>query len=125
VRTVSASLPVATIVTHTYSWAALALILAAIVARQSPPSLSNTQAWSGIFAMALVSQLFGHTGMNAALKWFSPNAVGFSTVIEPVIGAVLAWVFLGESLSAKGIVGAVIALGSIAIVLREERSEAA
>jgi drug/metabolite transporter (DMT)-like permease len=122
VRTVRNDENVQTIVTHTYSWAAVILIAAAVVAHQPLPPLANTTSWSGIVAMALVSQLLGHTGMNAALKWFSPNAVAYSTVVEPVIGAALAYVVFHESLTPIAIAGAALALGSIVLVLREERT---
>ena len=60
------------------------------------------RAWGGILAMALVSQLLGHTGMNAALRWFSPSAVSFSTLLEPVIAACWRSLLFGETLSAAG-----------------------
>jgi drug/metabolite transporter (DMT)-like permease len=125
IRTVSARIDVRTIVTHTYTSAAVFLIAAAIAAQQPPPTLANASAWDGIFAMALISQLLGHTGMNAALRWFSPNAVGFSTVIEPVIGALLAFIVFHETLTPIAIAGAILALGSIAVVLHEERIQPA
>lgn len=121
VRTVRERIELRTIVTHTYTWAALALAGAALVAHQSPPALSNGPAWGGIIAMALVSQLLGHTGMNAALKWFSPNAVAYSTVIEPIIGALLALALFHETLAPLALLGAVIVLGSIIMVLHEEQ----
>lgn len=121
VRNVRMSIDLQTIVTHTYTSAAVVLIVAAFAARQPPPALANGAAWAGVLAMALVSQLLGHTGMNAALRWFSPNAVGYSTVIEPVIGTLLAFIVFHESLTPIAIAGAIVALGSIAVVLREER----
>lgn len=117
VRDVRAALSTRAIVTTTYTTAAIVLVVAALVAHQPPPALSSYGAWGGILAMALISQLLGHTGMNAALRWFSPTAVSFSTLLEPVIAAALALVLFGETLSGAAIAGALLLLGSIGAIL--------
>lgn len=109
-----------TIVTQTYSYAALFLIFAAALARQAPPALSDGKAWFGILAMALISQLVGHTALNAALRWFSAHAVAMSTLLEPVVAAVLALLIFGESLSVLALAGAVLVFVAVAVFLREE-----
>jgi drug/metabolite transporter (DMT)-like permease len=120
VRGVRESLDTRTIVTHTYTWAALALVVASAGAHQAPPQLDNVTAWSGILGMALISQLLGHTAMNASLRWFTPSAVSFSTLLEPAIAAVLALFIFGESIAPAAIAGAAILLASLGVVLREE-----
>jgi drug/metabolite transporter (DMT)-like permease len=120
VREVRADLGTRTIVTHTYGWAAVVLIVVAAAFRQPLPPLADATAWSGIAAMALVSQLLGHTAMNASLRWFTPSAVAFSTLLEPVVAAALALVIFGEGVAPIAIAGAVVLLVSIAVVLREE-----
>ena len=121
VREVRDALDTRAIVTRTYSWAAVALVIAAAIAHQPPPPLHATLAWSGILAMALISQLLGHTALNAALRWFSPSAIAFATLLEPVIAAVLALVLFAEAVAPLSIVGGVILLASIGVVLREDR----
>jgi drug/metabolite transporter (DMT)-like permease len=110
------------IVTQTYTWAAVTLILASAVAHQPPPPLANTSAWLGILAMALISQLLGHTAINASLKWFTPSAISFATLLEPLIAATLATIIFHEAVPPLALLGALILLVSIAIVLREEQS---
>ncbi len=117
VREVRADLSTRAIVTTTYTGAAVVLVVLALVAHQPPPPLHAYAAWGGILAMALISQLLGHTGMNAALRWFSPTAVSFSTLLEPVFAAALALVLFGETLSGLAVAGAVLLLGSIGTVL--------
>ncbi|MEO6913688.1 MAG: DMT family transporter [Candidatus Baltobacteraceae bacterium] len=112
------------IVTRTYSWAALVLLAAALFAHQSPPPLHDSIAWGGILAMAIISQLIGHTALNASLRWFSPNAISFATVLEPVIAGILALIIFHESLNGVAICGGVIVLAAIAVVLSEERRQA-
>ncbi len=108
------------IVTRTYGWSAIILIAGCAAAGQTPPPLTNASAWGGILAMALISQLLGHTAMNAALRWFSASAVAFSTLVEPIVAALLALAIFGERLSASAIAGAILVLAAIAIFLREE-----
>jgi drug/metabolite transporter (DMT)-like permease len=117
VREVRADLTTRTIVTITYSTAAIVLVVAAAAARDAPPSVHAYAAWGGILGMALISQLLGHTGMNAALRWFSPSVVSFSTLLEPVIAAVLAFLIFGETLGSLAIAGACLLLASIGAVL--------
>ncbi len=108
------------IVTRTYTWAAFVLVVAAAAAQQRPPAISDTRAWGGILAMALLSQLLGHTAMNASLRWFSPSAVAFTTLLEPVFAAVLALLLFAERLTPQALGGAVLVLAAIAAFLREE-----
>jgi drug/metabolite transporter (DMT)-like permease len=120
VREVRADLGTRTIVTHTYGWAAIVLIVVTTAMRQPLPPVSNTTAWGGIVAMALVSQLLGHTAMNASLRWFTPSAVAFSTLLEPVVAAVLALLLFHEAVAPPAIAGAIVLLASIGVVLKEE-----
>jgi drug/metabolite transporter (DMT)-like permease len=120
VREVRGALGTRVIVTHTYSWAALVLIAAAALARQAPPALGDYAAWGGIAAMAFVSQLLGHTALNASLRWFSPSAISFSTLLEPVSAAILALAVFHEALSPLSVAGGVVLLVSIAVFLNEE-----
>ena len=111
------------IVTRTYGWSAVALVAGAALAHQPPPSVHAKAAWAGIFAMAFASQLLGHTGLNAALRWFTPSAISFTTLLEPVFASVLALVVFGEAVTPLAFLGGIILLGSIAVVLREERRD--
>ena len=65
--------PLATrqIVARTYGWSAISLCVATLVSGERAPAASDVPAWAGIVAMALVSQLIGHTALNAALRDFN------------------------------------------------------
>ncbi len=123
VREARSGLSTRTIVTRTYGWAAVVLVLAAAAARQPPPPLHATAAWGGILAMALISQLLGHTAINASLRWFTPSAISFASLLEPVFAAGLALAIFGEAVPLPAIAGGVVLLGSVAVGLREERLE--
>ena len=120
VRTVRERLGTRRLVTETYSWAAVALTIAALVSHQAPPPLTNGHAWFGILGMALIAQLIGHTLLNASLRWFSPSAIAFATLLEPIIAGALALVIFGESLGIGALLGGLLLLVAVAIVLRED-----
>ncbi|MFN2528125.1 MAG: DMT family transporter [Candidatus Baltobacteraceae bacterium] len=121
VREVRSGLSTRTIISHTYVWAAIVLIAAALIAHQPPPPLSATGAWLGILALALVSQLLGHTALNASLRVFSPSAIATATLLEPVFAAILAALIFAESMSLLAVAGGVLLLAAIGIVLRFDR----
>jgi drug/metabolite transporter (DMT)-like permease len=111
-------LPTRAIVLRTYGWAALALTVGAVATGQSPPAAADTRAWGGILAMALVSQLLGHTALNAALRDFTPSIVALTTLLEAPIAAGLAALIFHETLSLQAAVGGALILGAVAAVLR-------
>ncbi len=108
------------VVGRTYAVAAVVLIAAAAVAGEGPPAPSNGAAWAGIVAMALVSQLYGHTAFNAAVRTFSATFVSMTTLAEPIVAALLAaWLF-HEALGRTTLAGAALVFLGIAVALRDE-----
>jgi len=113
------------IVARTYGWAALALIAASFVANQGPPGISDTSAWAGILAMALVSQLLGHTALNAALRDFTPSVIALTTLLEPIVAAILAAIVFRETLSWQAAGGGIAILSAVGSMLASSTSRAA
>ncbi len=106
------------VITRTYAYAAAALGLATALTHDRLPPLHAAGAWAGIVAMAVVSQLFGHTALNAAVRVLSATLVSTMSLLEPVAAALLAaWLF-GERLGPATAVGAAVILASIALALR-------
>lgn len=112
------------VVGRTYPVAAVLLAGAAALAGQGLPAPGATGAWGGILAMALVSQLFGHSAINAAVRLISPTFVALTTLLEPLIAAVAAAVVFGERPAAFTAAGAVLILLAIALAIRAEASNA-
>lgn len=112
--------PLATvaIVARTYTWAAIVLLACAAFAHQGPPAPGDVRAWAGIAAMALVSQLIGHTAMNASLRTFAPSVVAMTTLLEPPFAALLAVFIFGEALSLQTVLGGLAVMGGVAVTLR-------
>ncbi len=111
-------LPTRQSVARTYGWSTLALLLAALVTRQGPPAAADATAWGGILAMALVSQLIGHTALNAALRDFSPKTIALTTLLEPVIAAALAALLFHEALAPQTIAGGALVIAAVGLTLR-------
>jgi drug/metabolite transporter (DMT)-like permease len=109
------------VIARTYAWSALALAVAATAARQPPPPLGAATAWGGILAMALISQMLGHTALNAALHDFSPSTISLTTLLEPVFAALLAATLFGETLTLQAVAGGVLVLAAVAVTLRATR----
>jgi drug/metabolite transporter (DMT)-like permease len=113
------------ITTRTYAYAAFALGVAMSWSGRAGALPTDWRGWGGIVAMALVSQLFGHTALNAAVRVLSATLVSTFTLLEPVIAGLLAaWIF-HERLGPTTAIGAVVILISIGVALRgEQRDEA-
>jgi drug/metabolite transporter (DMT)-like permease len=108
------------VVGRTYPIAALVLLIATAATHDRIPPASDLGAWGGIVAMALVSQLFGHTALNVAVRRLSVTFVATVILIEPVIAAVLAALLFNERLAPTTLLGALLVLGAIALALRAE-----
>jgi drug/metabolite transporter (DMT)-like permease len=108
------------VVARTYPVATIVLALAATLTHEPVPPASAHLAWAGILAMALLSQLFGHSAINAAVRTLSPTVVGMTILLEPAIAAVGAAVVFGERLTPATGIGALIILGGIALAVRAE-----
>jgi drug/metabolite transporter (DMT)-like permease len=123
-RAVVHSYPTLLVVGRSYVWAAVVLWTAALLHHESPPGADWTS-WGGIIGMALFSQMLGHTGINASLRFFSTRVVAFSTLLEPIFAALLAAMLLAEKLESKTIIGSLIVLVALAVVLREQSDDEA
>lgn len=109
------------VVARTYPLAGIALSGAAHLAGQGPPSgPASAGAWGGILAMALISQLFGHTALNAAVRTLSATLVSTTTLLEPLIAALAAAAIFGERLAPITALGALLIFAGIGLAVRAE-----
>ena len=113
------------VVGRTYPIAAIVLACGALAIRDPLPGPGAVSAWGGILALALVSQLFGHTALNAAVRSLSVTFVATTILVEPVIAAVAAGFVFGEHPAPLTAIGAMCVLGAIALAIRAEQSAAA
>ena len=108
------------VIGRTYPVAAAILIGAALLTADGFPAPHAGSAWAGILALALVSQLFGHTAINAAVRVLSATFVAMTVLLEPVIAALAAALVFGERPAPFTAVGALLVLVAIALALRAE-----
>ena len=110
------------VVGRTYPVAAAVLAACAVATQDGFPAMGASGAWAGIAALALVSQLFGHTAINAAVRVLSPTFVATTTLLEPLIAAVAAAFVFGEHPAPLTALGAILILFAIGISIRAESS---
>jgi drug/metabolite transporter (DMT)-like permease len=85
------------------------------------PSLSN---WGLLILMAVSSGLIGHAMMNWSLVRI-PLWVGSTfTLLIPVFSAIMAWVFLGEAVSAGQAAAMAVVIGALAVVVHGQSAPA-
>lgn len=117
-RRLRATLSVTPYVAMVYGVAALTLLLAAGVARQSFLGY-RPEVYGWFLLLALVPQVLGHTAFNWALAHLPAAYVAVATLGEPVGSAILAGLLLREIPSAVTAGGAVLILAGILITVKQ------
>jgi len=104
-----------------YGSAALFLWLA-VIALQLPVSGYSTQTVAAFWAMALVSQIIGHSSYNWALKWFSSGFVAVALLGEPIGATIMAYIIFNEGLTWTKFIGGLVILSAIYIAATWEHN---
>lgn len=103
-----------------------ALILWVLIIAMGQPLVGfPTQTWVLFAAMGLIPQILGHSAYNWALRWVSPGLVSVALLGEPLTGTFLAWLFLGEALTATKVLGGAVILVGIVLASRGESRRSA
>lgn len=122
-RQVRGRLTLATYVAVVYGTAMVTLLLIVLVARQ--PLLGfRAEAYFWVLALALGPQIVGHSTLNWALRYLSATFVSIVTLAEPIGSGLLAYLLLGEVVTASTFVGGVLVLAGIYIASRAELAAA-
>ncbi|MCG2623611.1 DMT family transporter [Arthrobacter sp. I2-34] len=77
----------------------------------------STEAWLGILGVTLAAQLVGHTALNHLLAVISPLVVSMIILLEIPGAALLAALFLGETLPWVTYLGLALILAGLAVVV--------
>lgn len=80
-------------------------------------SLPDERNWLPLLALTLGAGVLGHSIMNWSLVRIPLWLGSVLTLLIPVVGAVVAWIFLGEALSWIQIVAIVVVVGALASIL--------
>jgi len=81
----------------------------------------STQTVAAFWAMALISQILGHSSYNWALKWFSTGFIAVALLGEPIGSTILAYVIFDEGLTGLKALGGVFILAAIYLAARGEK----
>jgi drug/metabolite transporter (DMT)-like permease len=95
-----------------YGGAAL-LLWALVLALGLPVSGFDGTTWAAMAALALISQIVGHSGFNWAVKSVAPTFIALTILLEPPLSALLGWFWFGERLTPETAVGGALALAAI------------
>ena len=76
--------------------------------------------------LSLGPGLCGHTGVNTVLRWISPIVVSIALLMEPVLGAIIGWLWTDEVVIGLPTVagGLLMMTGAIMVTLQETRQNA-
>ena len=77
--------------------------------------------WAKLAGLALISQVAGQSLIAYAMAHLPATFSSVGLLLQPVVAAALAWILLGEALTALAIGGAVLVLVGIRIVHAAER----
>lgn len=78
--------------------------------------------WSGVFYTAFASSLIGHAGIYYLLQRYEVSQTAPLTLLSPIFTVMFGTVLLGDVLTTRMIVGALIALSGVLIIsIREKR----
>lgn len=77
---------------------------------ETPHLPSTTESWIAIIALSVLCSAVGFIGQAVAQKHTTPTHTGLIFSLEPVFAAAFAFIFVGETLPAKGYIGAILIL---------------
>ena len=80
----------------------------------------STQTVAAFWAMALISQLIGHSSYNWSLKWFSTSLVAVFLLGEPIGSTLLAYFIFKEGLTWMKFIGGLFILSAIYIAASDK-----
>lgn len=76
------------------------------------------QTYFALVAIAVVSQVIGHSGFNWAVKAISPMVLALTLLSEPVLSAALGWMYFREGVGTETVIGGMLVLGAIFLGMR-------
>jgi drug/metabolite transporter (DMT)-like permease len=77
--------------------------------------------WSGLFALALCSQVIGQGLLVYALGHVPPLVVGVAMLTQPALSSLLGWLYYGEAFTPRDWTGAAMIVAALILVRMKER----
>ena len=88
------------------------------------PLNAGVDRWVWLSLSGIVGLVLGDTFLLQAFVLIGPRLSMLMMAMSPVLGAVLAWAFLGETLALKEVIGIAVTLAGIFVVIGERRADA-
>lgn len=88
------------------------------------PLNAGADRWVWLSLSGIVGLVLGDTFLLQAFVLIGPRLSMLMMAMAPVLGAVLAWAFLGETLALKEVIGIAVTLAGIFVVIGERRADA-
>ncbi|MBZ5753204.1 DMT family transporter [Metabacillus rhizolycopersici] len=82
---------------------------------EEPHLPHTTESWVSIMALSILCSAIGFIGQATAQKYTTPTHTGLIFSLEPVFAALFAFIFVSETLPAKGYLGAILILLGVLI----------
>ena len=101
---------------------AAVFLWSAVIVLQLPVSGYDTPTVASFWAMALVSQIIGHSSYNWALKWFSSSFIAVALLGEPIGSTIMAYLIFDEGLTWSKLIGGLCILSAIYMAAAGEKS---
>ncbi|WP_027720225.1 DMT family transporter [Maridesulfovibrio zosterae] len=79
--------------------------------------------WGSLIALALICTYGAYSVYYAGLKYLEATAASVIATIEPVIAAILAWLWWNESFDWTGYLGSALIISSVLMIVMEKRIE--
>lgn len=106
-----------------FVWAAMVIIPFGLIASNDVGAM-KTSDWVYVIAMAVGPGVVGHGLMTWAQSHVDVTLASLLGLLSPVLSTIGAWWAFGESLTLWQMVGAVAVLGSLALLVAEQRTAA-
>lgn len=106
-----------------FVWAAIVIIPFGLIASNDVGAM-KTSDWVYVIAMAVGPGVVGHGLMTWAQSHVDVTLASLLGLLSPVLSTIGAWWAFGESLTLWQMVGAVAVLGSLALLVAEQRTAA-
>jgi len=100
---------------------AAAVLWLVVLLLKLPITGYSTQTVAAFWAMALISQILGHTSYNWALKWFSTGFIAVALLGEPIGSTILAYILFDEGLTWLKFAGGLFILSAIYLAALGEK----
>ncbi|WGD30498.1 EamA family transporter [Ancylobacter sp. WKF20] len=101
--------------------AALVLTLFTGVESAPLPQSPSLPQWLALGFLIVFASVIGLTSYIRVLRAFTPTVATTFAYVNPIIGVLLGWIILGETLATVSLAGLAVVLASIAIVLSGRR----